>query len=182
MTTKIEKLWQTLEQQRVDLFNELDRVDQSLLNQQPAPNTWTAHQNLEHLLKAETTSLSYLQKKLSSGSGGIPKAGFKSWGRRFLLRLAFTLPMLKFQAPKYLEELPETSDFQDLKARFTQQRAALKSFLDTLPNEVLEGEIWKHARAGKMSIAQMLDFFEDHFNRHEQQLKRAIAVNTRKIG
>jgi hypothetical protein len=34
--------------------------------------------------------------------------------------------------------------------------------------------VWKHARAGKMSIAQMLDFFEDHFNRHEQQLKRAI--------
>jgi uncharacterized damage-inducible protein DinB len=174
MTAKIEKLWQKLEQQRIDLFNELDRIEPSLLNRQPAPSAWTANQNLEHLLRAETTSLSYLQKKLSSGGDGIPKAGFKSSWRRFLLRVAFALPMVKFKAPKYLGDLPESSDFQDLKQRFTQQRAALKSFLDTMPNELLEGEIWKHARAGKMSIAQMIDFFEDHFNRHEQQLKRAI--------
>ena len=174
MTAKVEKLWQAVEQQRIDLFNELERVDPALLNRQPAPSTWTANQNLEHLLRAETSSLSYLQKKLSSGGKGIPKAGFKSWGRRFLLRVAFAVPTLKFKAPKYLDDLPETSDFQDLKLRFTEQRTALKSFLDTLPDDLLEGEVWKHARAGKMSIAQMLDFFEDHFNRHEQQLKRAI--------
>jgi hypothetical protein len=175
MTPKIEKLWQKLEQQRTDLFKELDAVEPTLLNKQPAPYTWTANQNLEHLLRAETSSLSYLQKKLSSGTDGIPKAGFKSWQRRFLLRVAFALPFLKFKSPKYLGDLPETSDFQDLKARFAAQRAALKNFLDTMPDDLLEGEVWKHARAGKMSIAQMIDFFEDHFNRHEQQLKRAIA-------
>jgi uncharacterized damage-inducible protein DinB len=174
MTPNIEKLWQGLEQQRINLFKELDAIDPALMNRQPAPLTWTANQNLEHLLRAETSSLSYLQKKLSSGSSAIPKAGFKSWGRRFLLRVAFALPLLKFKSPKYLGDLPETSDFQDLKSRFAEQRAALKSFLDTMPDELLEGEVWKHARAGKMSIAQMLDFFEDHFNRHELQLKRAL--------
>jgi hypothetical protein len=176
MTPKIEKLWQKLEQQRIDLFKELDAIEPALLNKQPAPYTWTANQNLEHLLRAETSSLSYLQKKLTNGGDGIPKAGFKSWGRRFLLRVAFAVPTLKFKAPKYLGDLPETSDFQDLKTRFTAQRAALKAYLDTMPDELLEGEVWKHARAGKMSIAQMIDFFEDHFDRHEKQLKRAIAA------
>jgi hypothetical protein len=174
MTPKIEKLWQKLEQQRIDLFKELDKRDPSVLNRKPTPETWSANQNLEHLLSAEKSSLSYLTKKLSSGASGIPKAGFKSWGRRFLLRLAFALPTLKFKAPPSLGELPETSDFKDLKTRFANQRAELKVFLDTLPNEALEGEVWKHAAAGKMSIAQMLDFFEDHFDRHEQQLKRAL--------
>jgi uncharacterized damage-inducible protein DinB len=174
MTPKIEKLWQKLEQQRIDLFNELDQRDPSVLNQKPSLNAWSASQNLEHLLSAEKSSLSYLKKKLSSGSKGIPKAGFRSWGRRFLLRIAFALPSLKFKAPLTLGEVPETSDFNDLKTRFANQRAELKSFLDTLPNNVLESEVWKHAVAGKMSIAQMLDFFQDHFSRHEQQLKRAL--------
>ena len=123
----------------------------------------------------KTFTLSYLQKKLSSGGGDIPKAGFKSWGRRFLLRVAFALPTLKFKAPQYLGDLPESSDFNDLNKRFATQRADLKAFLDTMSNDLLEGEVWKHARAGKMSIAQMLDFFEDHFDRHERQLKKAIG-------
>ncbi|MDZ7880272.1 MAG: DinB family protein [Saprospiraceae bacterium] len=176
MTPKIEKLWQTLEQQRINLFKELETIDSALLNREPAPYAWTALQNLEHLIKAETASLAYLKKKLSHGSEGIAKAGFKSWGRRFLLRLAFALPTLKFKAPKYLGDLPETSDFQDVKLRFAAHRVTLKSFLDTMPNDLLESEVWKHPSAGKMSIAQMLDFFEDHFNRHEKQLKRALKL------
>jgi hypothetical protein len=174
MTPKIEKLWQKLEQQRVDLFKELEKRDPSVLNRKTTPEAWSANQNLEHLLSAEKSSYSYLTKKLSSGTSGIPKAGFKSWGRRLMLRVAFALPTLKFKAPPSLGELPETSDFQDLKKRFANQRAELKNLLDSLPNETLEGEVWKHAVAGKMSIAQMLDFFEDHFDRHEQQLKRAL--------
>ena len=174
MTPKVQKLWQKLEQQRIDLFKELDNIDPSVLDRKSALNVWSANQNLEHLLLAEATSLSYLKKKLSSGGGNIPKAGFNSWLRRFLLRIAFALPTLKFKAPQYLGNLPESSDFKDLKIRFTAQRAELKNYLDTLPDNLLEGEIWKHARAGKMNIAQMLDFFEDHFDRHEQQLKKAI--------
>ncbi len=174
MTAKVQKLWDKIEQQRVRVFQELENVDTSLLNRKASPETWSAHQNLEHLLKAEASSLSYLQKKLSSGGGDIPKAGFKSWGRRFLLRVAFALPTLKFKAPQYLGDLPEFSDFNDLKTRFATQRATLKAFLDTMSDDLLEAEVWKHARAGKMSIAQMLDFFEDHFDRHEQQLKKAI--------
>lgn len=174
MTTKVQQLWDILEAQRLDLFRELDKMDPSVLNRKTSPETWSANQNLVHLLAAETASLAYLQKKLSSGGADIPKAGFNSWLRRFLLRLAFALPMLKFKAPKYLGNLPETSDFEDVKTRFAAQRAMLKAYLDAMPDDLLDREVWKHARAGKMSIAQMLDFFQDHFNRHEQQLKRAI--------
>jgi uncharacterized damage-inducible protein DinB len=175
MTSKVQKLWDKMEQQRVRVFEELDNVAPSVLNRKATPETWSALQNLEHLLAAETASLAYLQKKLSGGGGNIPKAGIKSAWRRFLLRVAFAMPNLKFKAPQYLGNLPEYSDFNDLKTRFATQRAALKAFLDTMSDDLLEGEVWKHARAGKMSIAQMLDFFEDHFARHERQLKRAIG-------
>ena len=174
MTAKVQKLWDKIERQRVRVFQELDGIDPSVLDRKASPETWSAHQNLEHLLKAEAASLSYLQKKLSGGGGDIPKAGFKSQWRRFVLRVAFALPTLKFKAPQYLGDLPESSDFKDLNRRFETQRADLKAFLDTMSDDLLEGEVWKHARAGKMSIAQMLDFFEDHFDRHEQQLKKAI--------
>ena len=73
MTPKVQKLWQKLEQQRIDLFKELDSVDHSVLDRKSALNVWSANQNLEHLLLAEATSLSYLKKELSSGGGNIPK-------------------------------------------------------------------------------------------------------------
>ncbi len=175
MTPKVQKYWDKIEAQRIHLFEKLDKVDPSVLNRKPSPETWSANQNLEHLIVAERLSLNYLQKKLSNGGSNIQKAGFMAWYRRFALRIAFALPNLKFKAPSFFGDLPETSDFQDIKKRYAAQRLEIKNFLDTLPNNVLEGEVWKHASAGKMTIAQMLDFFEDHVNRHEKQLTKAIA-------
>ena len=174
MTHKVQKLWQTLEQQRLDIFQELATIDPSVSNRKPAPETWSAFQNLEHLIAAESASLAYLQKKMSSGGKGIPKAGVRSWVRWALLRLAFAMPTLKFKAPARLPQLPETSEFDDLNKRFAAHRLEFKAFLDTLSDDLLESELWKHPRAGKMSIAQMLDFFVDHVNRHRKQLRRAI--------
>ncbi len=174
MTHKVQKLWQTLEQQRLDIFQELASKDPSVLNRKFAPETWSAFQNLEHLIGAESASLAYLRKKMSSGGNNISKAGFKSWVRWALLRLAFALPTLKFKVPAQLPELPETSDFDDLNKRFVAHRLEFKAFLDTLSDDLLESELWKHPSAGKMSIAQMLDFFVDHVNRHRKQLQRTI--------
>jgi uncharacterized damage-inducible protein DinB len=175
MTPKVQKLWDILEAQRIHLFEKLDKEDPSVFNQKPTPETWSANQNLEHLLRAEAASLAYLKKKLTNGGSDIPKAGVKSWYRRFVLRIAFGIPTLKFKAPKYLDNLPDDLDYHTIKTTFATQRTELKNFIDSLPNPVLESEVWKHQAAGKMSIAQMLDFFEDHFGRHEKQLGKAIS-------
>ncbi len=173
MTPKIQKLWHRLEAQRLDLMQLMAQHNNPTLNKKPAPEAWSALQVIHHLMDAEQASLAYMKKKLSFTSK-VPKAGFKSRWRRFLLRIAFAIP-LKFKAPTTLEHFPEQSNFADLSNQWASQRLELQSFIENLPDNVVQGEIWRHQIMGKMNIAQMLDFFYTHVDRHEAQVKRTIA-------
>ena len=172
MNPKIQTLFHQLESQRLQVIQELSSYDNSVLNKRPNPEAWSATQNLVHLVIAEAASVAYMRKKLSFTSQ-IPKAGFKSKLRYMVLNLAFALPF-KFKAPKGLDTLPEFTDFNDLKNNWASQRLDLQSFIESLPDNVLESEIWRHQVAGKMSIPQMLDFFHDHVKRHHGQITRTL--------
>ena len=172
MQPKINKLWHQLETQRIQLFQELSKYDNHQLNKKPNPEAWSVLQVAHHVMSAEATSLEYMRKKLSFTSQ-IPKAGFRSHLRLLSLKFAFALP-LKYKAPAKIEAVPEVSDFNDLKLRWASQRLDLQGFIESLPDNVLEGELWRHQIFGKMTIAQMLDFFYDHAKRHESQIERTL--------
>jgi hypothetical protein len=174
MTPKIQKLWHRLEAQRLDLMQLMAQHDNLILNKKPSPEAWSTLQVIHHLMDAEQASLAYMKKKLSFTST-IPKAGLKSRWRRFLLRIAFAIP-IKIKAPTNLEHFPEQSNFADLSNQWASQRLELQSFIEKLPDNVVHGEIWRHQVAGKMSIAHMLDFFYAHVDRHEAQVKRTVAA------
>jgi uncharacterized damage-inducible protein DinB len=174
MTTNVQTLLQQLESQRLELMKELSNHDNTKLNKRPSPEAWSVTQTLLHLMTAETASIAYIRKKLSF-NGPIPKAGVKSKFRRFTLWLAFALP-LKYKAPKNLEVFPDFTDFNELKNKWAAQRLDLQSFIASLPDNILESEIWRHQVAGKMTIAQMLDFFQDHVKRHQKQIQRTLKT------
>jgi uncharacterized damage-inducible protein DinB len=175
MNQKIQSLWSKLEQNRLDLFQFLEKQDPSVFNRKPAPEKWSVNQNLLHLIEAETASLQYMRKKLSFGTD-LPQAGFKSGVRRFLLWVAFALPTLKFKAPENLAQLPDDLNFEDLKQRWTVLRKEYAVFLIDLPENLLTAELWRHQIAGKMNITQMIGFFEDHVNRHRGQMEQALKT------
>jgi uncharacterized damage-inducible protein DinB len=172
MKPKIQNLFHQLESQRLGLIQELSKLDNSTLNKRPKPEAWSVMQNLLHLVMAEASSVAYMRKKLSFTSQ-LPKAGFKSRFRRMLLSFAFALPF-KFKAPKGLDTLPEFTDFNELSNKWASQRLDLQGFIETLPDNVIDSEIWRHQVAGKMNIAQMLDFFYEHVKRHQGQIKRTL--------
>jgi DinB superfamily len=175
MDTNIKKRWHRLEHKRILLMQELSKSQNDVLNQQPNAQKWSATQVIIHLMRAESASLAYMKKKLSHGSI-LPKAGFKSKMRLLMLNIAFYLP-LKFKAPPILEEnLPSHSDFNALKNDWASQRLELQEFIDSLPDNVIESEIWNHPYAGKMNIAQMIDFFESHFDRHKKQIQKTLKM------
>jgi uncharacterized damage-inducible protein DinB len=172
MQPKIQQLWSRLENQRVELTHLISQYDNTTLNKKPTPEAWSALQVVAHLMSAEQASLDYMKKKLSFTSK-VPKAGLKSWFRRFALSVVFALPF-KYKAPALLEKLPEQSDFKELTSKWASQRLELLDFIEKLPDNVINGEIWRHQLAGKMTIAQMLDFFYTHSKRHTVQIKRTI--------
>jgi uncharacterized damage-inducible protein DinB len=174
MKPKIQTLLHQLESQRLQVLKDLSAYDNTVLNKRPHPEAWSVVQVLSHLVAAEASSVAYMRKKLSFTSQ-IPKAGVKSYFRRLALDLVFALPF-KFKAPKGLDNLPEFTDFNELKNKWASQRLDLQAFIESLPDNVLESEIWRHQIAGKMTIAQMLDFFHDHVKRHQGQIKKTLKA------
>ena len=173
MNTKIANLWQKLETQRTQLMQDISKFDNAILNKKPKPDAWSVVQTMQHLMAAEAASLSYMRKKLSFVNQ-VPKAGFKSHIRRFLLNVAFVLP-LKFKAPPNLSKMPyDDLDFQTLKNKWAELRAEYLDLLNKLPQNVFSAELWRHQIAGKMTLFQMIDFFDDHQKRHRGQIERTL--------
>jgi DinB superfamily len=175
MKNEIKKQWHRLEHKRILLMQDLSKLNNETLNNKPEPQKWSTLQVIIHLMRAESISLDYMKKKLSFGTN-IPRAGFKSKMRLWLLKMFFYMPF-KYKAPVMLEDqMPEVSDFNELKNNWASQRLDLKNFLDSLPDNVLESAIWKHQIVGKMNITQMIDFHEIHFDRHQKQIEKTLKA------
>ncbi len=177
MQQEVKYHWNSLEYKRVNLMNVLSKYNNDILNKKPAQDAWSAIQVMQHLMNAEAQSLNYMKKKLSH-SVNIPKAGVKSGLRRIALRIAFALPF-KYKAPQQLEVFPDYSDFDDIKIQWASQRLELQDFMEILPENLFKTEIWKHQIMGKMTIIQMIDFFEDHFDRHQKQIEKTLKIISR---
>ena len=173
MHSKIISLWRKLDAENMALFNDIEKIDPALLNTRPTPEAWSVNHNVLHLMLAERNSLKYLEKKISFGEP-IPKANYKSTLRWLALKLAFDVPMLKFKAPKAIATMPEILDYTDLKTQYALERSKFKHFLENLPEHLVEADLYKHPRAGKMTVLHMLDFFISHAKRHRNQIKRTI--------
>lgn len=145
------------------------------LNRKPAPGQWSPMQVVNHVMMAEAGSLNYLKKKLSDPAS-IKKAGMGASIRTWLLNFSQILPYLKFKAPAFISEdkLPPFSDRETVFQEWKKGRVVLRAFLESQPQEIFTKEAFRHPRAGRMTISQMLSFFESHLNRHARQIKRAL--------
>lgn len=179
MRSDIDYQWKNLETKRLNLISELSKFDNVILNTSPAPSAWSVLQVIQHIMVTEGISLAYITKKLSYKSD-IPKAGLNSKLRRLALSFIFTLPF-KYKAPQILDFLPEITNMQLITAKWTAQRLDFYDFLDKMPDNVLDSEIWRHQIVGKMNISQMIDFFDSHFDRHQKQIEKTLNIVTANI-
>lgn len=54
-------------------------------------------------------------------------------------------------------------------------RQDFREFLTNLPEEAFTLEIFRHPRAGKITLMGLMVFFDLHFKRHEKQIRRALG-------
>jgi hypothetical protein len=174
MNTNISNRLDGLDRLLEDLYAELKTHSADALNRRPGSGQWSVMQVMQHLLLSEHLSEKYVQKKLSFNPQ-LPNAGFAGAFRIFLLRLNIALPF-KFKAPKAVgdEALPENSSLEETMTRWRANRAGLRAYLAGLPEEYFKKSIYRHPFAGRLSLSQMLLFFELHFRRHVKQIKRTL--------
>jgi hypothetical protein len=156
------------------LLEELKKHPDTRLNSRPDENSWSVLQVMHHLMRSEELSLRYLQKKLQY-TDSFKASGIAHFFRYRLLRFYLRSPF-KFQAPKAVDSefLIQESTFWEMARRWSSQREELYGFLREIPPELHRKVVYKHPFAGRLNILSMVDFFQEHFNRHEKQIHRLL--------
>jgi uncharacterized damage-inducible protein DinB len=167
--------FEQLEQQLNRLLLQLEAHPAGRLSKQPSPGQWSALQVLEHLLMVEKVALAYILKKGSGGYEGMPRQGWRSMLLLGVLRLYLLLP-IKVKAPKVVDvPLRDTMpDLADLVREYRQTRASFREFLQNVPAEAFEVNIFRHPLGGRLRIKETLGFLSAHFDRHRSQIQRVL--------
>ena len=156
------------------ILAEMQQYSEIVLNRRPADGGWSAIQTMHHLILSEELSLAYVRKKLSFDPT-FDTVGLGARWRSFLLWLSLSSP-LKFKAPAAIskEKLPDHATLADTRDRWLNIRAEWTQFFEKMPDALLDKEVYKHPRAGKISWGGMLWFFETHCKRHRKQMLNAV--------
>ncbi|MEL6717876.1 MAG: DinB family protein, partial [Bacteroidota bacterium] len=95
--------------------------------------------------------------------------------RMFFVSSYLKSPM-KRKAPEAIagENLPEYTTFWDVAKKWKSEREELRKSLAEIPEEIFTKELYKHPFAGRMTLEDMLAFFQAHYNRHKKQIYRTL--------
>ncbi len=174
MDSQLRRQLNALNAELGSLLKELKKYPEADLNRVPKPGAWTVLQVMQHLMLAEQGAHRYVAKKLSFN----PELKNKSVGSRFrvLILNSYLRSPLKRKAPDAIgdEVLPLESSFWEVAKRWTNQREELAEYLEQLPTDFAHKEIYKHPFVGRLTLTQMLSFFQAHFNRHRKQIRKAL--------
>ena len=145
----------------------------------PVPGQWAAAQVIHHLLTAEQRIVSALQHALTTSSDSWRLATLKNGVRSVLLRMALRLPGLKFKVPPTLAPPPAPETIVPLPAlrkQWSSIRRQLEQVLNEFPSAKLNHTVFRHPRAGWLTVGQTVTSILDHTLHHQQQLNRIGKV------
>ncbi len=172
---KVDRQLQQLDTELTELLKVLKDYSERTLNKRPAEDKWSVLQVMNHLILVEGYGKAYVEKKLSFNPE-LKKAGLGGTWRKFMMNTVVKFPFkVNAPAPVSGDNLPEESSFWETAKKWKQQREELRIFLETLPVEHFNKELYKHPLAGKMSLYGLMDFNVAHFKRHLKQINKILA-------
>lgn len=162
-----------LENSRINLFNELDGLQPEVLTYKSNGEKWSISQVIYHLVKSEQLTSIAITKTLSQ-KNKLVNAGISSTISSIVLNAALKT-RLKFKAPPITTNMPDIIDFQELKKKWETIRNNYKQHVENYPVDYSNKKIFKHPRAGWLTMEQTLDFLQNHFDHHKAQIKNLIS-------
>lgn len=176
LNPKLERQLTVLDEKLIKLLRDLKVYSEDQLNRKPNENAWSIIQIMHHVMMSENASQKYVKKKLSFNPE-LKDAGFKASLRELGLMTYLNSP-LKRKAPEFIsgDNLPAHDTFWKTAQKWKNQRAELKEFLGTIPEDLLKKEVYNHPFVGRITIGGMLRFFEWHFDRHTRQIQKITRL------
>lgn len=145
----------------------------------PVPGEWAAAQVIHHLLTAEKSIAQALRKTLAADHSAWRLSTLGTRGRALLLRLGLRLPGLRFKVPPSLPPppAPETiAPLAELRKTWAGIRRELEQVLHEFPSSKHRHTVFRHPRAGWLTLGQTVTSVLDHVLHHQQQLNRIAKV------
>jgi hypothetical protein len=164
--------WNAMEADRVSLFTRLRAAQPAILQTPLSEGKWSPLQHLRHLIMAETASLAYINKKLAHAEA-VQTAGWMDSLRASLLRTWFKLGA-KAKAPAAFANPPANESPDQVLSDYDAIRNGLKEVLETVPANLVYGQLFRHAIAGRMHLPDALRFYRTHFRHHAKAIEAAL--------
>jgi len=174
MNPKLEQHLNRLDKSLDELISYLDGLSSDVLHRKK-DEKWSAAQVFQHLHDSEAGTVGYLAKKLQTPISEIPSGGLSSLVRSRMLSRALRSRTNQFRVPKALSEVADKPDYEKLRESYLKTRAELRTHLAPLRKNELRRAYFKHPRVGRLTIYQTLEFLEDHFDRHFDQIKKRTS-------
>lgn len=167
------ELIRTMENERREIVAFCDNFTEAQLKIRESQDTWSMAQVMLHVVTSERLALLDIKRKVSN-KDQFKNAGFGSWLRSRILRLALYLP-LKFKAPQRADVTNMEADYGKVKSDWDKVRAELLEIIENCDDATIRKELFKHPRAGNLNLYQSLEFIRAHMLHHKMQIKRLSA-------
>jgi uncharacterized damage-inducible protein DinB len=172
---QIHQQFEKLESRKKALMNLIALLSNEKYNKQPSSGSWSVGQAANHLFLSEQLSTAYIRKKLSYPDTLLPFQA-KSWGGVFLIKLALW-SSYKRKAPVAINmwEQQAILSQEELEAQWSKLRADMIALIDHHQEAFGSHMVYRHPFAGRMTMYQMLIFFNDHLAHHMKQINRILS-------
>ncbi len=162
---ELQRHYDQLENERLELIGKIRRLDPSALRHKPAPERWSILEDIQHLVLAEQTTA------LKIGTAAVS-------GTKRSEMLAMVLHVLDQDVVVDVPDPAMVPDgkaaLEDLICDWDKSRKRLRRFLDDCGTEDLQTPIAYHAVAGPLTVTEFLRLIASHFNHHRRRIEAAI--------
>ncbi|HZV69950.1 MAG TPA: DinB family protein [Saprospiraceae bacterium] len=171
---KIMTQLQRMDHQKKELMSLIRSISTESYLRQPDPYTWSAAQIATHLYLSEKLSLAYLRKKLSYPDSLLPY-NVKSWWSLHLVNFVLWSP-IKVKAPAPINMWKESEILfpDDLDVKWNAVREEMTALIAESMPQFKSHLVYNHPLSGRMTMRQMLIFFNHHIAHHIRQIHRGL--------
>lgn len=169
MQPALQKSFDRMEASRLRILKLAQPLSEPQVHASPGPGEWSVVQVLEHIVTIELTVLRAVQKQLAKAE--LRPSGIGTGFRSLLLTLALRYRK-KFKAPAILPEPTGDRSLAEWQREWEASRRQWRQVLESVPEKLLRKELFKHPRAGYLTLGQTLDFITEHTHHHVAQVQR----------
>ena len=183
--TQFPRLLGLLDRKSDRLLARLAEAEPHVLHRPPIEGAWSPLQVMHHVALVERTAADYLLYKYGQPTRVPPPLTWAARARGKLVVAALLSP-LKFKAPRPVDvggqDLLDAPTLGDLRVMMTESRTDLRNLTERADPAWLSRAVFRHPRAGHISLDDLGRMLVVHHDRHARQIERGLAKNARDHG